>query len=332
MKRSLTLLFLAVCALPPLSAQATLDEHSLKEWLSILWEPHTDTLYARHSNRPFRIKIRTGATLDLLSFNTNDAANEVKLMSEPIFKVGAHISYRNIGIGFMRGIKSLFNSHKTQDTELFFSGYGRTVGGDIAYSNQQNYILTRYNSCGSNKRVQGVSNSIIYGNGYYVFNNRRFSYPAALTQSYLQKRSCGSIILGVSFYYNRLKMAPTMIPQEITENTLAPQLIEWLQRFCVNMNIGYAYNKVFTKNITLHASILPSLPIINNTLYCADGKTKRERFNPTLDIILRIALIWDKDSFFTSLSAILYSNKLLNSPIGIRETYTRTQLSFGIRF
>lgn len=332
MKRSIILLFLAVCTLLPLSAQVTLDEHSLKEWLNILWKPRTDTLYTRHSNLPFRIKIRTGTTLDILSFNTQDAANEIKLVSEPIFKVGAHISYRNIGIGFMRGIKILFNSHKMQDTELLFSGYGRTVGGDIAYSAQQNYILTRYNNFGSNKRVQGVSNSIIYGNGYYVFNNRRFSYPAALTQSYLQRRSCGSIILGLSLYYNKLKTAATALPPEIIENTPAQQRIEWLQRFCININIGYAYNKVFNKNITLHASILPSLPIINDTKYCADGKIKIEKFNPTLNFLLRAALIWDKESLFASLSAILYSNKLLNTPIGIRETYIRTQLSFGIRF
>ena len=34
---------------------------------------------------------------------------------------------------------------------------------------------------------------------YYVFNHRRFSYPAAFTQSYIQRRSAGSWLAGISY-------------------------------------------------------------------------------------------------------------------------------------
>ena len=35
-------------------------------------------------------------------------------------------------------------------------------------------------------------------NLYYIFNNRRFSYPAAFSQSTNQRRSAGSFIIGFS--------------------------------------------------------------------------------------------------------------------------------------
>lgn len=35
--------------------------------------------------------------------------------------------------------------------------------------------------------------------GYYIFNHRRFSYPAAFTQSYIQRRSAGSWLAGISY-------------------------------------------------------------------------------------------------------------------------------------
>ena len=35
--------------------------------------------------------------------------------------------------------------------------------------------------------------------GYYIFNHRRFSYSAAFTQSYIQRRSAGSWLAGFSY-------------------------------------------------------------------------------------------------------------------------------------
>ncbi|MBQ8127243.1 MAG: DUF4421 family protein [Prevotella sp.] len=35
-------------------------------------------------------------------------------------------------------------------------------------------------------------------NGYYIFNRRHFSYPAAFAHSYVQRRSAGSLVLAVS--------------------------------------------------------------------------------------------------------------------------------------
>ena len=36
-------------------------------------------------------------------------------------------------------------------------------------------------------------------NSYYAFNYRKFSFPAAFSQSYIQKRSAGSWMVGASF-------------------------------------------------------------------------------------------------------------------------------------
>ena len=48
-------------------------------------------------------------------------------------------------------------------------------------------------------------------NAYYAFNGRRFSYPAVFSQSWMQKRSCGSLMLGASFMGGVLKRATTTL-------------------------------------------------------------------------------------------------------------------------
>lgn len=315
-----------------LSAQSIDNETFIKSLLQRLWTPRTDTLYAKRSPHPFRVKVRMGTTFDILYLRWQESPGDIKLFSEPLFKVGAHVSYRNIGIGFMKSIRTLFNSRRREESELLASAYGRTIGGDIAIGRQNSYLVGRNNNIACAEPIKGVSNRTIYANGYYVFNNKRFSYPAALTHSYLQVRSCGSVILGISFYYNNLNINTEKFHQELLNDITAVPFITSLRRFSLNISCGYAYNKIIDSHWSIHASILPSIPIISRTEYCIDSKKSSKGVSNPLDCLLRAAVIWDKERFFASLSAILYTNELLPAPIAIRETYTRTMLSFGIRF
>lgn len=54
-------------------------------------------------------------------------------------------------------------------------------------------------------------------NLYYIFNNRRFSYPAAFSQSTNQRRSAGSFITGFSVSAHNLDFDYTQLPPIIQE-------------------------------------------------------------------------------------------------------------------
>jgi hypothetical protein len=41
--------------------------------------------------------------------------------------------------------------------------------------------------------------------GYYTFNHRHFSFPAAFTQNYIQRRSAGSWLAGISYQGGSIK-------------------------------------------------------------------------------------------------------------------------------
>lgn len=332
MPRRYLLIIIYILFSSQLSAQSTKNDLFIKSLLQWLWAPRTDTLYAKRSPYPFRVKVRVGTTFDILHFQWKENTDNIKLFSEPLFKVGAHVSYRNIGIGFMKSIRTLFNSRRIEESELLASAYGRTIGGDIAIGRQNSYLIGRNNNLACAEPINGVSNRTIYANGYYVFNNKRFSYPAALTHSYLQVRSCGSVILGISLYYNNLNINTEKFPDELLDDISATQFITSLKRFSLNVSCGYAYNKIINRHWSIHASILPSIPIISRTEYCIGSKKSSKGLSNTLDCLLRAAVIWDKERFFAGISTIIYTNELLPSPIYIRETYTRTTLSFGIRF
>ena len=46
--------------------------------------------------------------------------------------------------------------------------------------------------------------------GYYSFNHRRFSFPAAFTQSYIQRQSAGSWLAGISYQGGSIKTSDNL--------------------------------------------------------------------------------------------------------------------------
>ena len=88
-------------------------------------------------------------------------------------------------------------------------------------------------------------------NAFYVFNSHRFSYPAAFSQSYIQRLSAGSFLLAASG-----------MGQHAT--------LDWDQEMKLKMtNIGlgagYGYNYVPGQGWLLHISGLPTFIVYSNT-------------------------------------------------------------------
>ena len=77
-------------------------------------------------------------------------------------------------------------------------------------------------------------------NLYYIFNNRRFSYPAAFSQSTNQRRSAGSFIAGFSVSAHNLDFDYTQLPPIIQET----------------MNPGMKVNHIKYTNISLTSATL----------------------------------------------------------------------------
>ena len=82
-------------------------------------------------------------------------------------------------------------------------------------------------------------------NLYYIFNNRRFSYPAAFSQSTNQRRNAGSFIAGFSVSTHNLNFDYTKLP-EIIQETMNPGMkvkhikytnISLKRRLCLQLGV-----------------------------------------------------------------------------------------------
>lgn len=81
----------------------------------------------------------------------------------------------------------------------------------------------------------------------YIFNSSRFSYRSTLIQNEWQKKSAGTFLVGLEFYYGILNSDKTILPQELLLDF--PQSNTQKLRF-VNFgpSFGYAYTFVYKSN------------------------------------------------------------------------------------
>lgn len=297
-----------------------------------------DTAYAvRHGSR-FTIRPKIGISFGQLDFgwrNTETGKwHSYALFSRPAIRMGANASYRTLTIGYQANVSDLFLGNGGEDVSYGASLYGTTWGGDCFYNisrqskvkQSKNHTLhTRWLDCFRIKRLQA--------NLYYVFNNRRFAYPAAFTQSYRQRISCGSFIAGLSANYCMTTLDADNLPGDIQAKIPSDGLFSSMHYSTVSVNFGYAYNWVLGKAWLLHASVLPSVDLYkDSSLRPLKGEGSMQMNDFSFGCIARMGALYQYERSFFGLSAVVYFKCLEFSPYQISDIYVSSRLFFGIRF
>lgn len=137
--------------------------------------------------------------------------------------------------------------------------------------------------------------------GYYAFNHRRFSYPAILSQSNIQKKSAGSILAaaGLSIMGFGLLEARDGLPSRWAES-----------RF--SLGCGYGYNWSIQKGrCLLHASAIPMVNLLDRGFTKIEGSSLEVTTSTRLSLISVVRL-----GFIYNWTDRLYMSLLMtNNPI-----------------
>lgn len=96
--------------------------------------------------------------------------------------------------------------------------------------------------------------------GYFVFNSRKFSFPAAMDLSYLQKKSAGSVLLGAAFVYNDFAYLRNgeLFAMSGVENIKISEFT-----FGAGYGYNFAYRFLQNNQFLVHFSLLPMISVWN---------------------------------------------------------------------
>lgn len=161
---------------------------------------------------------------------------------------------------------------------------------------------------------------------YYVFNHRRFSYPAAFTQSYIQRRSAGSWLAGISYQGGSIETTEELKAKYPN----APNLN--IHIGLLGIGGGYAYNWMLGKRWLLHLSILPTFVIYNHNYMIVNGE-RRNANHVRFSMIFneRAAVIYNFSPRYFAGATLTMSNSIFDNDVTVNQNKWRARAFFGLR-
>ena len=233
--------------------------------------------------------------------------------------LSAGISYLGFSINMALNPAKLLG--KYHDYELNINSYGKRFGWDFIYQDAKNF--TGWHEHEGMERIELPANILTVKtlnlNAYYAFNSRRFSYPAAFSQSYIQRRSAGSFLLAASGMGEHAKL-------------------DWEQKMDLKMtNIGigagYGYNYVPSQGWLLHISGLPTFTVYSHTsMTFGDTRIPLPYHFPAVIITGRGAVIHQAGNHFYGLSMVYnFSSIGDEKKLALHNQKWRIRAFFGLR-
>ena len=210
---------------------------------------------------------------------------------------------------------------KYKDLEINLNSYNNRWGFDFIYQDARNFKGWHETEGQSRLELppEVLTLKSLNVNAYYAFNHRRFSYPAAFTQSYIQRRSAGSFLLAVSGQGQRAK---TKAQYESLLNVTN-----------IGIGAGYGYNWVPSRHWLLHISSLPTFTVFSNTsLTVNDERIPLKYRFPEVIITARGAVIRQFGNMFVGMTMVYnFTNIGDENELSIHNDKWRTRLLVGLR-
>ena len=263
---------------------------------------------------------------DLNSYNGLTTTARLRTRFKATISLG--LSYR--GLGASVAINPAKMAGKYTDYEFNVSYYSSRFSLDGSY--HRSSTLSGDLTIGDHERhLEENDVNLKMGNlaAYYVFNHRRFSYPAAFSQSWVQRRSAGSFLLGLSIQYGHIEARDELRQRR-------PDLPDFNVRIG-NLGIGggYAYNLVVGKRRQwlLHASMTPTIVVYNYNKINLDDtaiRAKHIRFNMIFNE--RLAIVWNFSPRYFVATTFTMSNSIYDDNVMVvNQNKWRARAIFGAR-
>lgn len=272
------------------------------------------------------------------------------------YRLGPYLGWRWLFLGYTLDVKHInASSSHTNKKELDLSLYSSMLGIDLFWRQTGNDYHIQRMKLGEHldtspmhkQAFDGFKSSIKGFNLYYIFNHRKFSYPAAYAQSTIQRRSVGSVLLGIGYTQHELEvdwdklndLVDSKLNQAKREEDKAridsSLMFSKVKYSDYSATIGYAYNWVFAKNWLFNASA--SVGVAYNQSHSDSEKdnfnVRNFRFrNFNFDGVGRFGLVWNNTRWYAGASAIIHSYNYEKDKFSTNNSFGSLNIYVGVNF
>lgn len=312
-----------------------------------------DTNYVEPQHYNYTFMLQNTNTYEMYQLRTSNG-REVVFKPRPAYKLGPYFGWRWIFLGYTLDLGVLSRRDGRQDFNV--SLYSNQIGVDIFYRRSGNTFRISRFSFGSDSNLDaspvvgqnfgGFKSSVRGGNLYYIFNHKKFSYPAAYSQSTVQRRSAGSPIVGLGYTQHKLDVdwlafnrlveqsmgGAYSLPADV-DTTLMSTDISYTD---YSVSGGYAYNWVFARNWLLDISLQAGLSYKHTTADTQRSSSDELRSfdlkNFNLDGIMRTGIVWNNTRWFAGANAIFHAYNYRKHQFSTNNIFGNVNVYVGFNF
>ena len=320
-----TKLLLAVIVLLPAHASEATAQDVLQRIDSLLsrryYKGDLDTAYIVRPQAKWTVTARFNVSGAKIEAEGIDDGLHFKSEMEAERKATLSVGVSYLGFSLSAALNPAKLMGKYRDFELNFNSYGRCFGFDIIYQDAKNF--TGWHDHEGMERIELPDGMLkvrtLNVNTYYALNSRRFSYPAAFSQSYIQRHSAGSFLLAAS----GMKQHATLDWEQGMQ----------LKMTNIALGAGYGYNYVPRQGWLLHLSALPTFIVYSHTsMTFGDTRVPLHYHFPEVIITGRGAVVRHWSNKFLGLSMVYnFTNIGHEESLALHNTKWRIRTFFGIR-
>ena len=302
-----------------------------------------------------------------------EEGQRISFAPDPSWRLGPYLGWRWVFLGYTVDLKHInMKSNHSSKKEFNLSLYSSLLGVDLFWRQTGNDYHIQRMSLGDDVNTDalrkvsfdGFKGSIKGLNLYYIFNHRKFSYPAAYSQSMKQKLSAGSWMVGLGYTQHQLEVdwdklsnivderlnqksrnqqnqeARTQQNQEgeiQTEAKIDSSLMFSKVRYSdYSATVGYGYNWVFAKNWLFNASL--SVGLAYN--HSRSDDPEQDKFNLknfnfknfNIDGVGRFGVVWNNDKWYAGISSVIHSYNYHKDHFSTNNSFGSLNIYVGVNF
>lgn len=255
-------------------------------------------------------------------------------------KLGIYFGWRWIFLGYTFDIEDLFgdNKNKPKKKEMSLNIYSSKFGVDLYYRKTGSDFKLRshegfqLNEPLRNFHFDGLESSIRGLNAYWIFNHKKFSYPAAYSQSTNQRKSAGSFMAGFSYSQHKISFNHEKLPEAMQEQ-LSPNLqFHRIKYSDYSLGFGYGYNWVFAKNWVSNLSLLPGIGYKKSKIDDNDFKGEHWIKDINFDLITRAAIVYNNSKYFAGMSLVMHTYDYRKPYLSVTNSFGTLRIYAGFNF
>lgn len=291
-----------------------------------------DSTYVVGTGRRWKARIVSDNWVDAYSMNF-DRKMPIELLSDIYCNAGAYVQYMAVSVGYSIDLSNVIGNKPAYHKKLEFgfncarfnveAHYWENTGGSYIrkFGDYRNGDYFKMSFPNLTLRSFGV-------NGYFFFNNRKYSQGAAYNFSKFQKKSAGSFIIGASYTNLDYSIDLMGLPEQLRPFlTIDPKTYKFHYRsYC--LLAGYGFNWVWNKHLLFNATALPEIGYTRSYDDSSDGAVNLLALN----IRSRSSITYNNGDAFICLIGKFDGNWYKRGGTSFFSSIGNLSLSLGVRF